>query len=230
MQFPATWLRVRHGARRTVDQARAESPRAAVLVDGPMFSPAGAVTEWTLRDRQTGASVAGTRAREGVVLLVEAGRARVARPPAPDSADVVVGLWPPLVEASRVVATDVGTNRERVWRVGVGATSTGDVVVVAHVGPMTGLARELVAAGAVGAGYTDGGSSSAVWVAGHGVVPALSAAPRVPAWIAAEPPAGVAPPPVPSAPGAPWGAVGAVAGGLALAAIMRLARRRARTR
>lgn len=226
--FPAAWLRVRVGPRRSLDAARVEAPRAVLLLDGPMFSGAGRVEDWTIRDASTGASVAGRRAGEGLFVSADDARATVARS-APSSARVVVQTWPPLVEGGRVVVRDqVGTNGEHVWRAGIGADASGRVVVAAAHGTMERLAAILRdQGGAIGAGYTDGGSSTVLWAADAPGWGRQTSGARVPAWIAAEPPAAVEG--APGAPGFPWGALGAVVLGGGILAVSR-ARGHRRTR
>lgn len=212
--FPASWLRVRYGARRSLAALQAEAPGAQLALDGPMFGPSGRVTEWTLRDRATGVDLTGSRRGEGLYLSVADGRATMARAPL-EGAAVVVQTWPPLLEGGRVVATNVGTNAERVWRAALGILADGRVCAAVRQADVVTFARDLAAHGVTAAGYTDGGSSTVLWTREAPAWGRQTAGAKVPAWITAEAPSSAPGAPSSGGPGAPLGAVAAaVLGGL----------------
>lgn len=189
--FPGPWLRVEHGAPKRLAQVVADHPRAALVVNGPMFD-SGARPRFLLLDRASGLRTPSSEPDEGVTIWTDGGRAHGAYGGhAPDAATAAVQGWPSLVVDGRVTASDTGTNAERVWRPGIGVTADGRVMVVALVGTMTALAERMRAEGAVFAGYLDGGSSTQLEAGGvtresPGVAP-------VPTWILAEPPSGTSP-------------------------------------
>jgi hypothetical protein len=213
--FPASWLRVRYGARRSLAALQAEAPGAHLALDGPMFNGAGRVTEWTLRDRTTGVDLTGSRRAEGLYLSVAGDRATMARAPL-EGAAVVVQTWPPLLEGGRVVATNTGTNAERVWRAAIGVMADGRVCAAVRQADVLTFARDLAAHGVSSAGYTDGGSSTVLWTREAPAWGRQTAGAKVPAWITAEAPSSAPGAPSSGGPGAPLGALAAVLGGALL--------------
>lgn len=211
--FPATWLRVRYGARRSLAALQAEAPAAHLALDGPMFNGAGRVTEWTLRDRAGGVDLTGSRRTEGLYLAVENGRATMGRAAPSSGAAVVVQTWPPLLEAGRVVATNTGTNAERVWRAALGIMGDGRVCAAVRQADVVTFARDLAAHGVSSAGYTDGGSSTVLWTREAPAWGRQTPGAKVPAWITAEAPSSGPGAPSSGGPGAPLGALAAVLGG-----------------
>lgn len=188
--FPGDWLRLAEGAPRRAADVLAERGGARFAVNGPMFDARG--PQFLFRDVAAGISHGSHEPDQGVSVWVEGGRAHAAYGTSsiPAGAAVAVQGWPSLVVDGRVSATNVGTNSQRDTRAGIGVTADGRILIVTMVGTMVQLAERLVAAGAVAAGYLDGGSS--LQVRGGG---ANSDSPRVaavPLWILAEPPAATA--------------------------------------
>lgn len=189
--FPGAWLRVEHGAPKRLAQVVADHPRAALVVNGPMFAP-GSRPRFLLVDRASGLRAASSEPDEGVTVWTDGRRAYGAYGGrAPDAATAAVQGWPSLVVDGRTTASNAGTNAERVWRPGIGVTADGSVVVVALVGTMVDLAERMRSEGAVFAGYLDGGSSTQL-EAGGVTRESPDVAP-VPTWILAEPTGGVSP-------------------------------------
>lgn len=148
------------------------APDVLAALDGPMFSTcddAGYSTSRCADPRfaqyDAGPGVidlanAGEAGR-GVTLSVRGGSSSWARSTASlPEADVVVQLYPSLVENGREVSVSTsGSNASRVWRAAVAEYPGGRLAFVVGVDSLAGFARALAASGAIWAGYTDGGGS-----------------------------------------------------------------------
>lgn len=159
-------------------QAMSSSEVVAAL-DGPMFSTCDSAGYSTSRcaDPRFAQYDAGPgvidlanpgEASKGITLSVRGGAARWSRSSAtlPD-ADVVVQLYPSLVEDGRVVSVSTsGSNASRVWRAAVAQYRDGRLAFVVGVETLAGFAQALAQSGAVWAGYTDGGGSTALGMRG----------------------------------------------------------------
>lgn len=163
------------------------------LLDGPMFGNrnVGGDTGRALffvRDRAARIETVSQRPSEGVTLSVE-GVEVVARrgASAPEGADVAVQGWPSLVWAGEAVGTNVGTNAQRVQRAAVAVLRDGRIALAAsRASDVVRFSRDLVALGALGAAYTDGGSSTYLGANGRPIVSAPH--PAVFSWLRFEPP------------------------------------------
>ena len=211
VRFDASWLRYVRGPRRDLDQILGDNPRAVFAVDGTMFESHAGSDVLLNFDTITGVNVASRKPTEGMTIAVVNRIADAVYGGAlPIGASVAIQTWPSLVRNGRVSASNVGTNVERVWRVGMGVTNTGRIAVVMLVGTMVDLANRMVSEGLVNAGYLDGGSSLAAEA--RGVFRRVHTAPsgsRVPGWVLAVPPD--------EAPDATLGTVEASSGGASAA-------------
>lgn len=206
-------------------------PGVAAVVDGAMFDTCGgprqrgetqaafyrrvgcARPNWRALDRARGVDFPSTRPTEGVTLSISAAGVVTAAggaTTAPD-AQVAFQLYPPLVRRGRAVdGINGGPNAETNWRAGVGVTAAGQIILAVGRMSMADLAAALVRAGAVEAGYTDGGGSGRV-VTADGRREGSTENRPVAMWIAAvapdAPAAPVAPPPPPAGAAPPTDAV-----------------------
>ena len=194
---PASWLRVDHtDARRGPAEVWEAWPECAAILDGPMWSnrrldgTSGAAPLFRLLDTAGRVDVPSQRAGEGVTLSVVEGVASARRTDAvAPGASVAVQGWPPLIVEGEVVATDVGSNAERVGRAAWALMGDGRVgLFAARASAMRAFAVELRALGAVAAGYTDGGSSTYLRGRAAPFDPVTAPAPRVFAWLVLTPP------------------------------------------
>ena len=190
---PSSWLRVAHGPRSTPAAQWAAHPGAVALLDGPMWGNrnVGGDTGRALffvRDRAASVETVSQSASEGVTLAVDAGEVVARRgASAPESAPVAVQGWPPLVWAGVAVATNVGSNAERVQRAGLAVLRDGSLAFCAsRASDVARFARDLVSLGALAAAYTDGGSST--YLGREGVALVSAPSPVVFTWLRFEPP------------------------------------------
>ncbi len=187
-RFPGSWLRLDRGPRRRLAEALAGRPRARFAVNGAMFTSRVGSDAFLLRDRAAGLDRPSSVPDEGATIWVRDGVAHGNYGGiAPDDAPVAVQGWPSLVVDGDVTATNVGTNAERDWRVGIGVDAAGRVLVVFLIGTMVALAERMRREGAIVAAYLDGGSS--LGLGGDGVSRESPRVVPVPSWIYAEPPA-----------------------------------------
>ncbi len=191
--FPPTWLHVVRGARQALAGILSDWPRAVVAIDGPMFETTIGTDRFGVFDSVTGADHASSVPQEGLTVSVEQGQGRGAYGWAvPARASVAVQTWPSLVRDGRAVYHDTASNRERVWRAGMGVHRDGRIVLVVLVGSMADLADRMVAEGILNGGYLDGGHTVALDVRDR--LRRVHTAPdgaAVPTWILAMPPTGV---------------------------------------
>jgi hypothetical protein len=144
-------------------------------LDGPMFSICDAAGYSTSRcaDPRFAQQDAGhgvidlanpSESRKGVTLSIAGGVPRWTRSSsALPNGEVVVQLYPSLVEDGVVVpVSTTGSNASRVWRAAVAQYRDGRLAFVVGVDSLAGFARALEASGAIWAGYTDGGGSTAL--------------------------------------------------------------------
>ncbi len=194
VRYPASWLHIdRSNARRDLDQILGDNPRAVFAVDGTMFESTAGTDAFLLYDPSKGVNQPTRKPNEGMTISVVGGRAQgqygghMAQ-----GATVAVQSWPSMVVDGRPVAHDTAANRERVWRLGIGADAHGGIVVVMLIGPMSALGERMAREGIINGGYLDGGSSLAADA--RGVFRRTHTAPsgvRIPGWILAVPPDGV---------------------------------------
>jgi hypothetical protein len=192
VRFPATWLHIARGPRRDLDQILGDYPRADFAVDGTMFESTAGTDSFLLYDPSMGVDLPTRKANEGVTISVVNGVASaryggVAEP----GATVALQTWPSMVVNGRPQPHDTPANRERVWRLGIGVDSSGQIVVVMLIGAIIDLANRMAREGIVNGGYLDGGSSLAAEA--RGVFRRVHTAPsgsRIPGWILAVPPDG----------------------------------------
>lgn len=170
---------------------------ADVILDGPMFANCNggdyassqcAVVRFQQIDLSSGMSFGTESQSEGITIAVVNGTAVAADgAQVPPGASVAIQCYPTLVRAGRNVAdNNAGTNATAEMRAGVGILSDGRIVFAAGAVSMSGLASALIAAGAVEAGYTDGGGSTAMWLS-DGQRYGASEHRRVATWIIARP-------------------------------------------
>ena len=214
----------------TAAQARALLPAAAVVLDGPMFSvcgPDGArrpgesevaryarvgcgSPDYRVMDTARGIDAPGRYPSRGVTFSLAGGRAYALNGNAlAVGAEVAVQTYPPLVRNGRIVATNVGPNAERNWRVGIGVVASGDLIFAVGQADMVAFATAMRSAGARDAGYTDGGGSARGELS-NGARVGSSENRRVPIWIAAL---GAPETPPPVTPSTPSGSNGQTGGG-----------------
>lgn len=186
-------LRIVRGQRRNVDAIAAAYPWALAATAAPMYgrtasrSCGGALNPCTaLYDRASGVSFPGVFRDSGLTISVKGNRASVANgAQVPPGADVAVQLYPTIVRAG--VASGPGTAESSV--AGVGLLRNGKLLLmVAGGGSPFELGQEFVRRGAEYAGYTDAGSSAALWVRGEGWRGAHAANPSLPGWLLVGPP------------------------------------------
>lgn len=155
-----------------------EHPEVEVAIDGPMFTicpgqprnydqyQCGTVS-YRLYDAQRQTSVAGERSKDdvGLTFSLIGGRLIAARGNAPaPGATVAVQTYPGLVEngAIGVGNPETGPNAESNWRVAMGILRDGRAFFAHGRDSMFGFSTALRDAGAVWAGYTDGGGSASL--------------------------------------------------------------------
>ena len=178
-----------------------EASGALAVLDGPMFErcegrtyAASTCADLDYLHRAPGLSDPGEHPTRGATLSAWKGGASIAPGAQVDPrAQVAVQLYPALLLDGRNVATDDGTNTDRVWRAGVGLhPRLGVVFAVMPSATMRGFAEALRALGVVSAGYTDGGGSASLLVRGLERV-GSSENRRVASWLVALPPSAPAP-------------------------------------
>jgi hypothetical protein len=212
---------------KTMAQARDGAAGIAplALVDGPMFSVCGAENErragetdaqryrrytcgrpdYRLLDTARGIDVAGRFPTRGATFSVMAnGAVSVAsgNVVAPGAAVAVQG-YPPLVRDGVNVASNVGPNAERNWRVALCLAPDGNLAFAAGSEDMVSFGVDLRAAGFRQAVYLDGGGTARVLRVQSGAFIGSTEDRRAPLWIAAVALAGAPPAPTPGPSPAP---------------------------
>jgi hypothetical protein len=177
---------------------------AAAALNGPMFGvcpgqslPSGNAQyaasqcdtlSYAHYDAGTGLLIPGSFAGRGITIAAVDGHAQASSGDSyPPGASVAVQLYPSLIEAGRITASAT-VNLDRVWRSGLAILNTGQLAFVVGLLPMVDFAQALLDFGAVDAGYTDGGGSSAL-VTRDGVAGATEHRP-VASWLIVKKPAG----------------------------------------
>lgn len=191
-------------------EARARNRRARALLNGPMFLQGADVPVYRHLDARAGVDVASRFPGRGSTLSVVGGQA-VARlgDEVASGASVAVQCYPTLVSGGQI--TQAG-DPEHVGRAGLALLPDGRLAFVVGRGSLSAFSRAIVEQlGAVWAGYTDGGTSTALWRGRH---LAGSSTRPIPTWLLDVPPAGGATPIV----------VGAVALGIGLLYAVRSSR------
>jgi len=140
-------------------------------------------------DAGAGIYAAGDNPGRGIVLAVVDGRGVASTGGVPSSAAVAVQLYPALVAEGVAQNTSAGgSNLETVWRSALALMGDGTFALVVGRMTMAGFAGALRAAGAVAAGYTDGGGSTALLAEGTRV--GSSENRPVPSWLVVGEPGG----------------------------------------
>lgn len=208
--FPASWLRAwarsiggNHTLPSSADEALVSGDAVACL-DSVMFTicddPAGttesaryavsqcASPNYGLHDPETGLSIDAGSPDEGVTIAVVNGVASAyGGATMPDGATFAAQLYPPLVRNGVVVASNTGDNATAEWRAALCILNDGRCAFAVAAKDMVSFATALLAAGATECGYSDGGGSARLAVAG-GPVYGASENRRVAAWFLARPP------------------------------------------
>lgn len=156
-------------------------------IDGPMFSTCDAAGYSTSRcsdprfaqvDVSEGIREPANRSEsgKGITLSVKDGVAHWSRSSATlPEGDVVVQLYPSLVEGGDVVPVSTeGSNASRVWRAAVAGYPDGRLAFLVAVDSLAGFARAIAESGALWAGYTDGGGSTALGFRSQSSTPTYS--------------------------------------------------------
>ncbi len=139
-------------------------------------------------DAAAGIADPGRNPGDGLVIAVVDGTAMVASE-IPAGASVGVQLYPALVRDGQVQPTSSGgSNSEVVWRSALAILSDGSLAFIVGRATMVGFARAIADLGAVAAGYTDGGGSTALATDGGERVGSTEDRP-VPSWLVARDPA-----------------------------------------
>ncbi len=156
---------------------------ADAALNGPMFGvcsgqslPRGnaqyAVSQcdtlsYTHYDASAGINANASHDTRGITISVVNGQAQAARGESysPD-ASVAVQLYPSLIESGQITASS-DVNKDRVWRSGLAILDNGQLLFAVGNMPMVDFAQALAGLGAVHAGYTDGGGSSALVAPGE---------------------------------------------------------------
>ncbi len=190
--FDPAWLRVLRtsdGRRRTAQEALDAVPGALIALDGPMYRETGTGRgdpQYALLDRTAGLDEPSERSASGISLGIVDGRWAV-RPGGvlPTGSKTGVQLYPTLVLDGQVQST-AAHDQGREWRAGVAALRDGRILFATGQMAMADFARELLALGAVHAGYTDGGGSARL-VARDGTWRGSRENRAVPSWLLAVP-------------------------------------------
>lgn len=138
-------------------------------------------------DASAGIADPGRNPGDGLVIAVVDGVATVATE-IPPNASVGVQLYPALVRDGVVQPTSTGgSNGEVVWRSALAILADGSLAFVVGRATMAGFARAIADLGAVAAGYTDGGGSTALATDAGERVGSAEDRP-VPSWLVAGDP------------------------------------------
>lgn len=182
----------RYGSLVTVERVMADNPTALAAAAAPMYSHTGSgscgggiVPCTRLLDLARGIDFQSKRVDSGVTLSIVGGKATAAQGSAvAPGASVAVQLYPTLVWNGRPSG---GGSESSV--AGLGLLQNGRLLyLVASGGSLADLAAEFVRRGAVAAGYTDAGSSAALYVRGSGWKGVHARAPKLPGWLLVMPP------------------------------------------
>lgn len=192
VSFPARALRLaRYPTRVSPQQVLADMPNAVAVMAGPMYartasrSCGGGVkpcTRWL--DSARGVDLVGPIADAGITISVVEGEA-TARPKnaVEPGAEVAIQLYPTIAWNGAARGTNTGESSVA----GLGLKRDGSLVyLVASGGSPLALGAELVARGAVAAGYCDAGSSAALYVRDEGYRGAHARDPKLPGWLVVE--------------------------------------------
>lgn len=198
VKFPPSWLHVVRGPVRDLDQVLGDYPSAMFAADGSMYNSAAGTDAFLWLDAAFNTRVPTKVPGEGMTISVVNGVATAAYGGVPASgASVAVQTWPSLVNQGVAVPHITAGNSERVWRIGMGVSRDGMIMVVMLVGSMLDLSNRMVREGMVNAGYLDGGSSLAAEARGvfrrAYTVPRGGSTHLIPGWILAIPPNGETP-------------------------------------
>lgn len=167
------------------------APNADAALDGPMFDTCGGadyasaecdVPLFLQYDTQRNVSLPGQRPGVGVLIAVVNGAAMASRTiQVPDGASVAVQLYPALVDRGNPVSPSDSTAEQRA---ALALLDDGRLAFAIGAMSMPAFAQALIDAGAIYAGYTDGGGST------HLVTPdrvrGASEQRRVASWLVAE--------------------------------------------
>jgi phosphodiester glycosidase len=163
---------------------------AAAALNGPQYDLCNGGTDATSQcdivdflqfDGSRGVNDPGTRPGQGITISIVNGTPQVMPGGVmTPGASVAVQLWPPLVTGGQNV-TNASLNTDVVWRSALCVMNDGSMAFAVGMMAMSDFADALVAAGAVTAGYTDGGGSSSLVV--PGAVVGSSEGRRVASWL-----------------------------------------------
>ena len=183
-------LRIVRGSPSNVENLLTRYPWALAAAAAPMFGHTasrscngGPCTK--LFDRASGVSFPGVFPDSGLTISVKGNHASVASgAQVAPGADVAIQLYPAIVRAG--VPGGPSTRESSV--AGMGLLRNGKLLLmVAGGGSPFELGQEFVRRGAEYAGYTDAGSSAALYVRGEGWRGAHAANPTLPGWLLVGP-------------------------------------------
>jgi hypothetical protein len=122
---------------------------------------------YTHYDASAGINANASHDTRGITISVVNGQAQSAQGESysPD-ASVAVQLYPSLIESGQITASSE-VNKDSVWRSGLAILDNGQLLFAVGKMPMLDFAQALADLGAVHAGYTDGGGSSALVAQGE---------------------------------------------------------------
>jgi len=126
-------------------------------------------------------NVQGLYASRGITISVVNGEATATSGGSfPSDASVAVQLYPALIDNGHIVASQ-DKDTDRVWRSGLAILSTGQLMFAVGQMSMYDFASSLADLGAIYAGYTDGGGSTAMVASGE--FAGSSEGRPVPSWL-----------------------------------------------
>lgn len=196
---PADLGIVRYTVKVDVNRVLADYPNVVAVMAAPMYSATGSrscgggLKPCTRQlDKAFGVDVAGAITNSGVTFSVVNGEAKALdRDGVVPGATVAVGLYPSLVRDRR----NVGSRTRESSVAGLGILDDGSLLyIVGGGGTLFDLGALFVQRGAKVAGYTDAGSSAALYVRDEGWRGVHARAPKLPAWIIATKPSFYIPP------------------------------------
>lgn len=163
------------------------------VLDGPMFVEPSSYTTYTqgrllyaFRDQSAGIEIPSDHPSRGISIGVTSSGVAVASSGGypPDGSVTSVQLYPTLIRSGSVEASPY-IDTDRTWRAGLGIMSDGRLAFAVGRMSMYAFAQAFKRAGAVTAGYTDGGGSASMGLGQ--VYTGSSEKRRVPAWLVAKP-------------------------------------------
>jgi len=162
---------------------------AEAALNGPMFEVCGDdcdVLDYLHYDPSRGVTAQGRYPSRGITVYVLNGVPHAARGRyAPDASSAAVQLYPPLVWNGSD-ETNPSLNTAAEWRAALCIMDDGNLAfAVGGPSSMTSFSRGLVEAGAVYAGYTDGGSSTSLVTPGG--IDGSPRRSRVASWLVVNP-------------------------------------------